>query len=52
MFRSTYKDHCLIIKNSNGIGIWTIYSDKQGKLWAGTEGDEVYTFDGKKFNKF
>jgi ligand-binding sensor domain-containing protein len=35
-----------------GIGIWTIYKDKEGKLWFGTEGDGVYTFDGKKMDKF
>jgi ligand-binding sensor domain-containing protein len=32
--------------------IWTIYTDKSGNLWVGTVGDGVYTFDGKKFNKF
>jgi len=32
--------------------IWTVYADKQGKIWVGTEGDGVYKFDGEKFNKF
>jgi ligand-binding sensor domain-containing protein len=39
----------------DGLGIdeiWTIYKDKNGKLWFGTAGDGVYTFDGNRFSKF
>jgi ligand-binding sensor domain-containing protein len=41
--------------NQDGLAIdaiLCIYKDKNGKLWFGTEGACVYTFNGKTFEKF
>ena len=32
--------------------IWTIYKDKEGKLWFGTDGGGVFNFNGDKFVPF
>lgn len=34
------------------IPLFTIYKDKQGKLWVGTQNDGVYTLTGDNFEKF
>jgi ligand-binding sensor domain-containing protein len=32
--------------------IQAIYKDKYGKLWFGTDGGGVFTWNGKEFKKF
>jgi ligand-binding sensor domain-containing protein len=44
--------HYKVQNASGGVLLISIYQDRDGTLWLGTDNDGVYTFNGGQFEKF